>query len=77
MVEDHWDPRELQMQQILQSRDSKRYELYSEISYADRHYIYKIKNGNIPLSVKKWRGRANNMKQKQYKPYIVLYKRVE
>ena len=53
--EAYWGPPELPKQQIIQTHDVERYELPSEISYAERHYIQQKLHAEILHKMRKSR----------------------
>ena len=76
-VEDPWNPPAPQMQQILQTQDNEIYDLYSEIKYANRHYVYRNHKQQYFINCEGVGGLENNTNRQRYKPYIVLRKRIE
>ena len=70
--EDHWNPLELQMQTIIRPHDNKQYELHSEISYANRHYVYKNHKLKLVINCGQVTELPNCLHQSQYTPYNAL-----
>ena len=68
--EDRRGPPELQMQQILQTHDSRRYELYDAVRYARRHRAEHF------IRCEGAEKHTSSIYKQQFKPYIALCKRI-